>query len=242
MAGQLAAVLGPGRRSTSPSGKTCSMNGRVRESIDKALALAVSRSTTSTPCGRSAPDFFEAVMMPELFLADPVRSAPPAKPLIRLHTAAFGGRLDGRGGRQPRAVGQVPAVLAWRGEAVGVECHVGVELPGPFTQPVCAGACGISRRTCGAYNPSSGAPAHIGAMVAVKDPPQRGQAPVAPSAQPDNHAGEGAVSQMLWYPIRFDETCPLLRRRVRARDRLTRRADARVADGHPVAWTHATAA
>ena len=54
-----------------------------------------------------APDFFEGVMMPELFLADALGAT--GKPLIRVHTAGSVGGSTGDRRRQPGAVGQVPA-------------------------------------------------------------------------------------------------------------------------------------
>ena len=50
MAGKLAAVLGTGQTKYVAKRKDVSMNGLVREAIDKALAgLRARRSTTSTP-------------------------------------------------------------------------------------------------------------------------------------------------------------------------------------------------
>ena len=62
------------------------MNGLVREAIDKALADSGSTfdDIDAVVVGK-APDFFEGVMMPELFLADALGAA--GKPLIRVHTA-----------------------------------------------------------------------------------------------------------------------------------------------------------
>ena len=49
------------------------------------------------------------------------------------------------------------------------------------------------------------------------------------------------ASQMLWDPIRFDETCPSSDGACAMVIGNEEIADARVADGHPVAWIHATA-
>ena len=49
MAGQLAAVLGTGQTKYVAKRHDVSMNGLVREAIDRALADRVRRSTTSTP-------------------------------------------------------------------------------------------------------------------------------------------------------------------------------------------------
>ena len=62
------------------------MNGLVREAIDRALADSGSTfdDIDAVVVGK-APDFFEGVMMPELFMADAVGAT--GKPLIRVHTA-----------------------------------------------------------------------------------------------------------------------------------------------------------
>ena len=49
------------------------------------------------------------------------------------------------------------------------------------------------------------------------------------------------ASQMLWDPIRFDETCPSSDGACALVIGNEEIADRRVADGHPVAWIHATA-
>jgi len=85
MAG-LAAVLGTGQTKYVAKRHDVSMNGLVREAIDEALADSGSTfdDIDAVVVGK-APDFFEGVMMPELFMADAVGAT--GKPLIRVHTA-----------------------------------------------------------------------------------------------------------------------------------------------------------
>ena len=73
MAEQLAAVLGTGQTKYVAKRHDVSMNGLVREAIDKALADSGSTfdDIDAVVVGK-APDFFEGVMMPELFMADAV--------------------------------------------------------------------------------------------------------------------------------------------------------------------------
>ena len=142
MAGQLAAVLGTGQTKYVAKRQDVSMNGLVREAIDKALADSGStmHDIDAVVVGK-APDFFEGVMMPELFMADAIGAT--GKPLIRVHTAGSVGGVDRRGGDQPGAIGQVPARAGdGVGEAVRVECHVGVEHSGAVHQ---AGRCRCGR-------------------------------------------------------------------------------------------------
>ena len=59
-----------------------------------------------------------------------------------------------------------------------------------------------------AYIRRSGAPTHIGAMVAVKDRLNGARNPLAHLHQPDITLEKVLASQMLWDPIRYLETCP----------------------------------
>src|ERR1700737_2677742 len=90
MAGQLAAVLGTRQKKDVAKRQDVSMNGLVREAIDKALSDSGSTmdDIDAVVVGK-APDFFEGVMMPELFMAAAVGAT--GKPLIRVHPAAWGG-------------------------------------------------------------------------------------------------------------------------------------------------------
>ena len=78
-------------------------------------------------------------------------------------------------------------------------------------------------------------------MVAVKDRLNGAKNPLAHLHQPDITLEKVMASQMLWDPIRFDETCPSSDGACAMVIGDEEIADARVADGHPVAWIHATA-
>lgn len=78
----------------------------------------------------------------------------------------------------------------------------------PFTMPVGAGAGGYFAPHVRSYIRRSGAPDHIGALVAVKDRRNGALNPHAHLRQPDITFESVRASQMLWDPIRFDETCP----------------------------------
>ena len=90
----LAAVLGTGQTKYVAKRKDVSMNGLVREAIDRALADSGSTfdDIDAVVVGK-APDFFEGVMMPELFMADAMGAT--GKPLIRVHTAGSVGGSTG---------------------------------------------------------------------------------------------------------------------------------------------------
>ena len=138
----IAAVLGTGQTKYVAKRQDVSMDGLVREAIDRALADAGSGfdDIDAVVVGK-APDFFEGVMMPELFLADALGAA--GKPLLRVHTA---GSVGG-------STGVVAASLVQAGvheRVLTVACEKQSEsnamwalsMPIPFNKPVHAGAGG----------------------------------------------------------------------------------------------------
>jgi acetyl-CoA C-acetyltransferase len=78
----------------------------------------------------------------------------------------------------------------------------------PFSLPVVAGAGGYFAPHIRAYIRRSGAPAHIGAMVAVKDRRNGALNPYAHLQQAGITLESVQASPMLWDPVRYDETCP----------------------------------
>ena len=78
-------------------------------------------------------------------------------------------------------------------------------------------------------------------MVAVKDRLNGAKNPLAHLHQPDITLEKVMESPMLWDPIRYDETCPSSDGAAAMVIGDEQAADAHIADGHPVAWIHATA-
>jgi acetyl-CoA C-acetyltransferase len=169
MAKKLAAVLGTGQTKYVAKRQDVSMAGLVREAIDKALADSGSTmdDIDAVVVGK-APDFFEGVMMPELFLADAVGAT--GKPLIRVHTAGSVGGSTAIVAASLVQSGKYRRVLtmAWEKQSES-NAMWALSIPVPFTKPVGAGAGGYFAPHVRAYIRRSGAPTHIGAMVAVKD-------------------------------------------------------------------------
>src|SRR5918999_3678822 len=83
-----------------------------------------------------------------------------------------------------------------------------LSIPVPFTKPVGAGAGGYFAPHVRSYIRRSGAPEHIGAMVAVKDRRNGARNAYAHLRQPGITLQSVQASTMLWDPIRYDETCP----------------------------------
>ncbi len=237
----LAAVLGTGQTKYVAKRTDVSMNGLVREAIDKALADSGSthHDIDAVVVGK-APDFFEGVMMPELFMADAMGAG--GKPLIRVHTAGSVGGSTAVVAASLVESGRYRRVLAvaWEKQSES-NAMWALSIPVPFTKPVGAGAGGYFAPHIRAYIRRSGAPSHIGAMVAVKDRLNGAKNPLAHLHQPDITLEKVLASPMLWDPVRFDETCPSSDGAAAIVVGDERSADARVAGGHPVAWVHATA-
>lgn len=204
----LAAVLGTGQTKYVAKRKDVSMNGLVREAIDRALADSGSTfdDIDAVVVGK-APDFFEGVMMPELFMADAVGAT--GKPLIRVHTAGSVGGSTGVVAASLVQSGKYRRVLAMAWEKQSESNAMwALSIPIPFIKPVGAGAGGYFAPHVRSYIRRSGAPTHIGAMVAVKDRLNGARNPLAHLHQPDITVDKVMQSPMLWDPIRFDETCP----------------------------------
>src|SRR6185369_641026 len=198
MAGQLAAVLGTGQTKYVAKRHDVSMNGLVREAIDRALEDSGSTfdDIDAVVVGK-APDFFEGVMMPELFMTDAVGAT--GKPLIRVHTAGSVGGSTAIVAASLVQSGKYRRVLtmAWEKQSES-NAMWALSIPVPFTKPVGAGAGGYFAPHVRAYIRRSGAPNHIGAMVAVKDRLNGAKNPLAHLHQPDITVEKVMESPMLW--------------------------------------------
>src|SRR5258708_20865469 len=84
---QRAAVLGVGQTRHRSRRSDVSIAGLCREAVDRALAHAgAGLADIDAVVVGKAPDLFEGVMMPELYLAGALAAV--ANPLLRVHTAA----------------------------------------------------------------------------------------------------------------------------------------------------------
>ena len=141
MAKQLAAVVGIGQTHHRAKRLDVSMAGLCREAMDRALADAnMTLDDIDAIVVGKAPDLFEGVMMPELYLAEALGAV--GKPLLRVHTAG--------------SVGGSTAIVASSLVSAGVHKRVltvafekqsesnamwALSVPVPFNMPVHAGAC-----------------------------------------------------------------------------------------------------
>ena len=159
------AVVGIGQTHHKKCRDDVSLAGLVREAARRALEDAEFswRDIDAVVIG-TAPDIFEGIMMPELYLADALGAT--GKPIMRVHTAG--------------SVGGSTAVVATH--LIESRVHARVLTLAFEKQSEGDTSWGLSGGRSGgtgaggyfaphvrAYIERSGAPPHIGAMVAVKD-------------------------------------------------------------------------
>jgi len=203
-----AAVIGVGQTHHRAKREDVSMAGLCREAMDRALEDAgMTLAEIDAIVVGKAPDLFEGVMMPELYLAEALGAV--GKPLLRVHTAG--------------SVGGSTAIVAASLVQAGVHRKVltvafekqsesnamwALSVPVPFIMPVHAGAGGYFAPHVRSYIRRSGAPSHIGAIVAAKDRNNALKNPYAHLHNEGTTVESVLASTMLWDPIRYDETCP----------------------------------
>src|SRR5215207_3887266 len=208
MGKQPAAIIGVGQTHHRAKREDLSMAGLCREAVDRALEdAAMTFADIDAVVVGKAPDLFEGVMMPELYLADALGAA--GKSLLRVHTAGSVG-----GSTAIVAASLVQAGVHHRVLTVAFEKQSesnamwALSVPVPFIMPVHAGAGGYFAPHVRSYIRRSGAPTHIGAIVAAKDRNNALKNPYAHLHNEGTTVESVLASQMLWDPIRYDETCP----------------------------------
>lgn len=202
------AVLGTGQTHHATRRTDVSMPGLVREAVDRAMADAgVGWAEIDAVVLGKAPDLFEGVMMPELTLTDALGGN--GKPVLRVHTAGSVGGSTGNVAASLVQGGVHRRVLAVAYEKQSESNAMwALSVTPPFHMPVGAGAGGYFAPHVRSYIRRFGVPEHIGAVVAAKDRRNGSKNPWAHLKQPDLSMEAVLGSQMLWDPIRFDETCP----------------------------------
>ena len=232
------AVIGIGQTKHDVKRIDVSMPGLVREAALRALADAeLGFADIDAVVIGKAPDMFEGVMMPELFLADALGCA--GKPMLRVHTAGSVG-----GSTAIVAASLVQAGIHDRVLTVAYEKQSesnamwALTVKIPFQQAIVAGAGGYFAPLIRAYIRRSGAPDDTGIRVALKDRTNALKNPYAHLVFPGITFEQVASSPMLWDPIRYLETCPSSDGAC-AMVLASERAAAR-SPGKP-AWIHATA-
>ncbi|GAA4724503.1 acetyl-CoA acetyltransferase [Phytohabitans rumicis] len=231
-------MLGTGQTEHRTRRTDVTMAGLCREAIDRALADAdTDWSQIDAVVLGKAPDLFEGVMMPELFLADALGAT--GRPLLRVHTAGSVGGTTAIVASSLVRAGVHKRVLAIAFEKQSESNAMwALSIQPPFTMPVGAGAGGYFAPHIRSYIRRSGAPPHVGALVAVKDRRNGALNPHAHLRQPDITLESVQASPMLWDPIRYDETCPSSDGACAV---VIGDQEAAEASARPVAWIRATA-
>jgi acetyl-CoA C-acetyltransferase len=202
------AVVGIGQTKHASARKDLSIAGLVREAARRALDDAhLDWGDIDAVVIGKAPDMFEGVMMPELYLADALGAT--GKPMLRVHTAG--------------SVGGSTALVASHLVTAGVHRRVltvafekqsdsdamwALTVRIPFQLPIVAGAGGYFAPIIRSYIGRSGAPLDAGIQVAVKDRLNALRNPYAHLHIEDIDSKKVADSPMLWDPIRYLECCP----------------------------------
>ena len=202
------AVIGVGQTRYAAKRDDVSMPGLVREAAKRALedANKTWADIDAVVMGK-APDMFEGVVQPELFLAEALGAV--GKPMFRVHTAGSVGGSTAIVAAHLVSSGQHRRVLtvAWEKQSES-NAMWALSQRFPFQPPVTAGAGGYFAPIIRAYMRRTHAPDHIGMQVAVKDRLHALKNPLAHLQIPDISLETVAASPMLWDPIRYLETCP----------------------------------
>ena len=202
------AVIGIGQTHHAAKRQDVSMAGLVREAALRALEDAgLGWDDIDAVVMGKAPDMFEGVVQPSLFLADALGGA--GKPVFRVHTAGSVGGSTACVAAHLVQSGVHKRVLtvAWEKQSES-NAMWALSQPFPFQPPVAAGAGGYFAPVIRDYIHRSGAPDHIGCKVAVKDRLNALRNPYAHLKLKDITLEQVQASPMLWSPIRYLETCP----------------------------------
>jgi acetyl-CoA C-acetyltransferase len=202
------AVIGIGQTKHDTARHDVSMAGLVREAASRALTDAglAWKDVDALVLGK-APDMFEGVMMPELYLADALGGA--GKPMIRVHTAGSVGGSTAIVAASLIQAGIHERVLTVAFEKQSESNTMWALAPNiPFQPKLVAGAGGYFAPTIREYIRRTGAPEHIGIKVAVKDRRNALKNPYAHLHVEGIDEEMVRSSMMLWDPIRYLESCP----------------------------------
>lgn len=202
------AVVGIGQTQHRARREDVSIPGLLREAAQRALqdAELTWKDIDAVVIG-TAPDMFEGVMMPELFLADALGAA--GKPISRIHTAgSVGGSTALVASHLIHArIHRCVLTLAFEKQSES-DAMWALSPTIPFQPQLTAGAGGYFAPLIRAYMRRSGAPRHIGHLVAVKDRLNGLKNPYSHLRLPDIDLAKVEASPMLWDPIRHLDTCP----------------------------------
>jgi acetyl-CoA C-acetyltransferase len=204
MAHQPTAIVGVGQTHHKTRRWDVSLGGLVREAASRALEDAHMdwKDIDAVVIGK-APDLFEGVMKPELYLTDALGAA--GKPMFRVHTAGSVGATTGIVAAHHVETGRHKRVLA---VAYQKQSEGNAQFALGSGRGASLGAGGAFAPYMRAYIHRSGSPTDVGPMVAVKDRLNALKNPYAHLKLPDISLDTVKASPMLWDPIHYLESCP----------------------------------
>jgi acetyl-CoA C-acetyltransferase len=205
---ELAAVVGIGQTRYRSKRKDVSIAGLLREAALRALQDAGLewQDIDAVVIGK-APDMFEGVVMPELYLSDALGCN--GKPMLRVHTAGSVGGSTAIVAASHVQSGVFRRVLTVTFEKQSESNAMwALSNPQPFSPHLNAGAGGYFAPIMREYMRRSGAPDDVGIKVATKDRLHALKNPMAHLRIEDISMDMVRESPMLWDPIRFLESCP----------------------------------
>jgi acetyl-CoA C-acetyltransferase len=204
MAHQPCAIVGIGQTHHKSRRWDVSLGGLVREAATRALEDAQMDwpDIDAVVLGK-APDLFEGIMKPELYLTDALGAA--GKPMFRVHTAGSVGGATGIVASHLVETGRHRRVLAlgYQKQSEG-----NAQFALGSGKGASLGAGGAFAPYMRSYMYRSGAPADVGPMVAVKDRQNALKNPYAHLRLADISIDSVKASPMMWDPVRYLESCP----------------------------------
>ncbi|MFN8025344.1 MAG: thiolase domain-containing protein [Acidimicrobiia bacterium] len=204
MSHQPCAIVGIGQTHHKKARLDVSFAGLVREAAQRALDDAhMTWTDIDAVVVGKAPDLFEGVMKPELYLSDALGAT--GKPMFRVHTAGSVGGTTGIVASHHVETGRFERVMAvaFEKQSEGnAQFALGSGKSGSL------GAGGAFAPYMRSYIERTGAPLDIGPMVAVKDRLNAVKNPYAHLKLKDINLETVKASPMLWDPVRFLESCP----------------------------------
>ena len=203
-----AAVVGVGQTRYQTKRGDVSIAGLVREAAAAALIDAgLEWDAIEAVIIGKAPDMFEGVIMPEIYLADALGCS--GKPMLRVHTAGSVGGSTAVVAASHVQSGAFRRILTVTFEKQSESNAMwALSNPQPFSPHLNAGAGGYFAPIIREYIRRAEAPLETGIKVAVKDRLHGARNPLAHLRLPEITAKEVEESPMLWDPIRFLESCP----------------------------------
>lgn len=205
---ELAAVVGIGQTKYQTKRGDVSIAGLVREAAMNALKdSALTWDDIDAVIIGKAPDMFEGVVMPELYLTDALGCN--GKPMLRVHTAGSVGGSTAIVAASYVQSGAFKRILTVTFEKQSESNAMwALSNPMPFSPHLNAGAGGYFAPIIREYMRRSKAPLDVGIKVAVKDRLHALKNPLAHLHIEDISEQMVSDSMMLWDPLRFLEACP----------------------------------